>query len=202
MLYYCRPVLTHITSDEEEAESPLTKSCDGDGDMHWDSSNASSDPLNTSMYQGIDEGDESESEFNITSIINTINMNAYNNIKQVQHNNVNGINYIINNNNINNITNFNTTNNVHTVNNINPKGVLESPVLVSGFKHDYEATSASAPCTPRDKKARFFTRTTAHHKRRGSDTDASLRLEEKYQRRHSEGKVIRIAGIRDQVIPF
>ena len=54
----------------------------------------------------------------------------------------------------------------------------------------------------KEKRVRQFGRTAAHHKRRGSDTESSTKLDEKCQRRHSEGKVLRIVGLREQVSIF
>lgn len=167
--------------------------------------------------------EEPESDFNINSIINNISVNNYNNINNIQVNNINEINYIIDINNLNALTNFHNLNNIHTVNNLN----ANTKFTLNNFSTDSAlSTPPGTPDTPgtpntpdspgtpnkpkdkdemntsfseKDKKARLFQRTTTNHKRRGSDTESSPKLDEKYQRRHSEGKFLRIAGLREQV---
>lgn len=150
-----------------------------------------------------DSVSEPESDCSMNTIINNINVNTYNNINNIQVNNINEINYIIDINNINTITNYNNTNNYRTVNSINPpsnNNASSSPP--SPRKKDSPRKTKdelNVAFSENEKRTRLFSRTTTQHKRRGSDTESSPKLDEKYQRRHSEGKVLRIAGLREQV---
>jgi uncharacterized protein YhaN len=173
-----------------------------------------SDPLNATIYADSmhdDSHGEPESDFNFNTIINNINVNTFNNINNIQVNSIQEINYVIGINNINNITHFTNTNNYHTVNNINTstnvttnnfslESVLSTPnTSDSNISSGSPRKAKDEVSAEKEKKARLFNRTTTHHKRRGSDTESSPKLDEKYQRRHSEGKVLRIAGLREQV---
>jgi hypothetical protein len=178
--------------------------------MHWgyDGHRSPSDPLNATIYSlstNNDSASENDTEFNGNTIINNINVNTYNNINNIQVNSINEINYIIPINNISTINNYNTTNNIHTINNntnnVNITNGIPPIQLPQREEVLNQSTGNGSPKVEKDKRARLK-RTTTHHKRRGSDSESSPRMEEKYQRRHSEGKVLRIAGIREQVSQY
>eukprot|EP00026_Physarum_polycephalum_P000766 Phypoly_transcript_00767.p1 GENE.Phypoly_transcript_00767~~Phypoly_transcript_00767.p1 ORF type:complete len:887 (+),score=142.43 Phypoly_transcript_00767:204-2864(+) len=176
-----------------------------------------SDPLNATIYADSsmhdDSTSEQESDFNINTIINNVNVNTYNNINNIQVNNINELNYVIGINNVHNITNYNNTNNYHIVNNISTNSIVNNSFSSdSPLSNSNSSNISSSPSKTKDalneslnekekerKLSRLFTRNTSHHKRRGSDTESTMKLDDKYIRRHSEGKVLRIAGLREQI---
>jgi hypothetical protein len=92
-------------------------------DSSYSDSSYWSDALNTTIYvdsmHDSTSTTEHDTDFNINTIINNVNVNTINNINNIQVNNISELNYVMGINNINNITNYNSTNNYHIVNNIN-----------------------------------------------------------------------------------